>query len=141
MLPAPTTTPPPEAPPKAQPAAPATVAQSTPLINPPLVKPELLGSTVAPRPQTQPAVAPALRPLSIRPRSPSPDADVDVERGTPEPEGPVEEEARDEESQAIITQLERGLPRWEGLEDVGWNESIPEVRHPAPSASARCVLT
>jgi chromatin structure-remodeling complex subunit RSC1/2 len=63
----------------------------------------------------------------MRPRSPSPDVDVDGERGTPEPEVGAEEEARDEESQGIISQLEKGVPRWEGLEDIGWCETLSAV--------------
>jgi chromatin structure-remodeling complex subunit RSC1/2 len=83
---------------------------------------------IAPAQPVPPSVpTQTLRPVAIRPRSPTPDMDVDVERGTPEPEGGVEEEARDEDSQAIIAQLERGLPRWPGLEDVGWSDDIPEV--------------
>jgi hypothetical protein len=47
----------------------------------------------------------------------SPDMDVDV-GGTPEPD----DMARDGESDLVVQQLERGLPRWEGLAmgDFGW---------------------
>jgi hypothetical protein len=41
--------------------------------------------------------------------------DVDV-GGTPEPD----DMARDGESDLVVQQLERGLPRWEGLGDFGW---------------------
>jgi hypothetical protein len=50
----------------------------------------------------------------------SPDMDVDV-GGTPEPESMgVDDMARDGESDLVVQQLERGLPRWEGLGDFGW---------------------
>jgi chromatin structure-remodeling complex subunit RSC1/2 len=46
--------------------------------------------------------------------------DVDV-GGTPEPESMgADDMARDGESDLVVQQLERGLPRWEGLADVGW---------------------
>jgi len=50
----------------------------------------------------------------------SPDMDVDV-GGTPEPESiGVDDMARDGESDLVVQQLERGLPRWEGPGDAGW---------------------
>jgi hypothetical protein len=55
--------------------------------------------------------------------------EVDVERGTPEADQEDHaEEAREEDSHTIIGQLERGLPAWPGFEDVGWNESIGQVK-------------
>ncbi|KAI0307427.1 hypothetical protein B0F90DRAFT_1673495 [Multifurca ochricompacta] len=57
---------------------------------------------------------------SSPPRMSSPDMDVDV-GGTPEPEGiGVDDMARDGESDLVVQQLERGLPRWENLGDFGW---------------------
>ncbi|KAH9060710.1 hypothetical protein EDB87DRAFT_1613452 [Lactarius vividus] len=57
---------------------------------------------------------------SSPPRMSSPDMDVDV-GGTPEPESMgVDDMARDGESDLVVQQLERGLPRWEGLGDAGW---------------------
>jgi len=52
---------------------------------------------------------------SSPPRMSSPDMDVDV-GGTPEPD----DMARDGESDLVVQQLDRGLPRWEGLGDFGW---------------------
>lgn len=52
--------------------------------------------------------------------------DVDV-GGTPEPETVAMETALDGEGDAIVQQLERSLPRWEGFEDVGWSHNIPQV--------------
>ena len=46
--------------------------------------------------------------------------DVDV-GGTPEPENMgADDMARDGESDLVVQQLERGLPRWEGFGDFGW---------------------
>jgi len=57
---------------------------------------------------------------SSPPRLSSPDMDVDV-GGTPEPENMgADDMARDGESDLVVQQLERGLPRWEGLGDFGW---------------------
>jgi chromatin structure-remodeling complex subunit RSC1/2 len=54
----------------------------------------------------------------------SPDMDVDV-GGTPEPETMgADDMARDGESDLIVQQLERGLPRWEGFGDFGWLEEM-----------------
>jgi hypothetical protein len=50
----------------------------------------------------------------------SPDMDVEV-GGTPEPESVgADDMARDGESDLVVQQLERGLPRWEGFGDFGW---------------------
>lgn len=57
---------------------------------------------------------------SSPPRMSSPDMDVEV-GGTPEPENMgADDMARDGESDLVVQQLERGLPRWEGLGDFGW---------------------
>jgi hypothetical protein len=66
----------------------------------------------APVPTSAPTPGPFFRPVAPRPRSPSPEMDIDVRRGTLEPEvGVNEEEAREDETLAIISQLEKGLPR------------------------------
>ena len=50
----------------------------------------------------------------------SPDMDVEV-GGTPEPENMgADDMARDGESDLVVQQLERGLPRWEAFGDFGW---------------------
>lgn len=53
--------------------------------------------------------------------------DVDI-GGTPEPEGPSHDTTRDPESDEIVQQLEKGLPRWEGFADVGWMNEVDPVR-------------
>lgn len=54
--------------------------------------------------------------------------DVDV-GGTPEPENTPLESARDGESDEIVRQLEKGLPRWEGFAGVGWAQNLSPVSH------------
>ncbi|KAI0344044.1 hypothetical protein BDW22DRAFT_1412656 [Trametopsis cervina] len=58
-------------------------------------------------------------------RASSPDMDVDV-GGTPEPDAGPMEAALDGESDAIVQQLERSLPRWTGFEEVGWADVAEE---------------
>jgi chromatin structure-remodeling complex subunit RSC1/2 len=71
-------------------------------------------------PASQQASASNQQHPSSPPRMSSPDMDVDV-GGTPEPEGMgADDMARDGESDLVVQQLERGLPRWEGLGDFGW---------------------
>jgi chromatin structure-remodeling complex subunit RSC1/2 len=74
------------------------------------------------------ATPPPFRTVAPRPRSPSAEVDIDGERGTPDPDAAAEEDARDEDSHAIVSQLEKGVPRWQGLEDVGFNEDLTVVR-------------
>lgn len=157
VLPTPRDSPPPESPqkkhqptPPPAPPAPSSTSTSAPPAAPTSQPVPTTRSTTAtaagqsqPTPTTVTATtatpAPvastsALPPLAARPRSPSPE--LDVERSSPEPdhepetEGTGEEEAaRDEDSSAIIAQLERSLPGWQGLEDVGWNENIREDQY------------
>ncbi|RPD58486.1 hypothetical protein L227DRAFT_594371 [Lentinus tigrinus ALCF2SS1-6] len=60
-------------------------------------------------------------------RTATPDMDVDI-GGTPEPELTGHDAARDGESEEIVRQLEKGLPRWEGFSDVGWAQGITSDR-------------
>lgn len=73
----------------------------------------------------------AIQTLPTIPASPdrqgSPDMDVDV-GGTPEPENMVTHDtARDADSDEIVKQLEKGLPRWEGLGEEGWAQELTLV--------------
>jgi hypothetical protein len=73
-------------------------------------------------PQQTTASASSQQQPSSPPRMSSPDMDVDV-GGTPEPETlGADDMAHDGESDLIVQQLERGLPRWEGFGDFGWLE-------------------
>lgn len=77
-------------------------------------------------------------PTTTEPKSPlrliTPEPELDV-GGTPEPETSAQDMALDGESDAIVQQLEKGLPRWEGFAEVGWSNDIPEVR---PYLSFQC---
>jgi len=71
------------------------------------------------------------KPVPIRPRSAqrvtTPEMDVDVSGMSPEPDGPTEDVGeRDPESEKIVKQLEKGLPRWPGFGEEGWmTETTP----------------
>lgn len=54
--------------------------------------------------------------------------DVDVV-GTPEPEGVANQPVRDSDSDDIVRQLEKGLPRWEGFGEQGWMDEVSQVGH------------
>lgn len=122
-------------PPEGLPATSAQVTHGVPL---PTQQQPTAVSTAA-LPQTAGPSSPA-RVYTAVPKSPerqtSPEMDVDV-GGTPEPEIM----ALDGESDAIIHQLERSLPRWEGFADVGWTHDIPEVSLRRVTALLRRVPT
>ncbi|KAF9449324.1 hypothetical protein P691DRAFT_812703 [Macrolepiota fuliginosa MF-IS2] len=71
------------------------------------------------------------KPVPIRPKSvqrqPSPDIEVDImsaDDGT----GDDMVAERDPESEEIVKQLEKGLPRWPGFGEQGWMEEVPPDR-------------
>ena len=98
-------------------------SQSSTKTQPPTTVPASVQINVKPSnsSQTQEVVK-----VKSRERTATPDMDVDV-GGTPEPELSGQDAARDGESEEIVRQLERGLPRWEGFSDVGWAENITHV--------------
>jgi len=119
---------------------PGTPASATPA----LPAPAALPTTVPARtitPAYQHNVAPTAststshyRPVPIRPKSiqrlPSPDADVDVV--SPESDGQDDDGAafqaeRDPQSEEIVKQLEKGLPRWPGFGEEGWMKEVHPV--------------
>jgi chromatin structure-remodeling complex subunit RSC1/2 len=59
--------------------------------------------------------------------------EVDVGGMSPEPEGQGDEIGvgvgveRDPESEEIVRQLEKSLPRWKGFGDEGWMEEVNPV--------------
>ncbi|KZS91702.1 hypothetical protein SISNIDRAFT_413701 [Sistotremastrum niveocremeum HHB9708] len=130
LLPAPGNTPP-SSPSKKKGAAPAPPAQS-------LLPPAVYPSVLPPRPSSvetrnlapPPASLPLTNSVPVQPpstvptptRQPSPDIEGDGP-GSPEPTG--ERAARMEESDAIVRQLERGLPRWEGPGQGGFVTDLP----------------
>ncbi|KAI0825268.1 hypothetical protein BC628DRAFT_1419247 [Trametes gibbosa] len=103
---------------KPQTAPPAQKASSRP--------PALSPMKVDPTPQSPSQVVEAAGPKSPE-HAASPEIDVDI-GGTPEPEVVGHDGARDGESDEIVRQLEKGLPRWEGLADVGWAEDLDTDR-------------
>ena len=116
-------------------AAPTTAARSSSQSAPQTQKalsgtPAPAAMNVAPTPPRAPQPTEA----AAAPRSPeraaSPDVDVDV-GGSPEPELAAPGGARDSESDEIVQQLEKGLPRWEGFADAGWAEDLDAVSFPA----------
>jgi len=109
-----------------QPQAQSVVTPAVPpvALAPPVNSAPQQSLTLTGTPPSTPAVdppAPQQQPSSSSPpRMSSPDMDVDV-GGTPEPESMgADDMARDGESDLVVQQLERGLPRWEGLGDFGW---------------------
>lgn len=109
------------APPEKLPASSAQVRHGVPIPpqqQPPDVSAAATAQTAGP---STPAQVSAAAPKSPE-RQTSPEMDVDV-GGTPEPETT----AMDGESDAIVQQLERSLPRWEGFAGVGWSHGIPTV--------------
>lgn len=65
--------------------------------------------------------------------------DVDVQGMSPEPDGQADATAgpsagqdRDGDSEAIIRQLEKSLPSWEGFGDLGWMSEVTQVCVPVP---------
>lgn len=85
----------------------AAATPSSPAVDPP--------APATPQPKQMISTSAQQQQPSSPPRMSSPDMDVDV-GGTPEPD----DMARDGESDLVVQQLERGLPRWEGLGDFGW---------------------
>ncbi|KAF9221270.1 hypothetical protein BS17DRAFT_271837 [Gyrodon lividus] len=70
--------------------------------------------------------------LSTPLQASSPEIDVDINGMSPEPDGQIEDvamgsvagEERDGDSEAIICQLEKSLPRWEGFGNLGWMSEV-----------------
>ena len=63
--------------------------------------------------------------------------DVDVQGMSPEPDaqgdttaGPSAGQDKDGDNEAIIRQLEKSLPRWEGFGDLGWMSEVTQVCMP-----------
>lgn len=73
------------------------------------------------------------KPVPIRPKSaqrqPTPDMDVDVvsSDGQAGDDGAGSGVERDPESEEIIKQLEKGLPRWPGFGEGGWMDEVTPV--------------
>lgn len=92
--------------------------------------------TVTPVAQTTPAPAASTsnnytygKPIAIRPRSAQLSPDMEVDIMSPEPDGHGDNRGveRDEETEEIVRQLEKGLPRWPGFGEEGWRGDISQV--------------
>ncbi|KAI0757457.1 hypothetical protein C8Q80DRAFT_101939 [Daedaleopsis nitida] len=89
---------------------------------------------VDPVPPTKPASKTEAMKTQSPQRPASPDMEVDV-GGTPEPDAVPQGSVGDGENEEVVRQLEKGLPRWDGLADVGWAADI------APERMADIVVT
>lgn len=71
-----------------------------------------------------------VKPVPIRPKSvqrqPTPDIEVDI-MSPDDGNGDDMVAERDPESEEIVKQLEKGLPRWPGFGEEGWMEETPSV--------------
>ncbi|KAH8111512.1 hypothetical protein DFH11DRAFT_1613715 [Phellopilus nigrolimitatus] len=144
-LPTPRATPPPASLQKPTPRTPAQPVASSSKIQPQIVttnppapmklpKSTTTASVAAPAPAATPTLTPAHTPAAPQ------DMDVDVDvgggpsdneaegDGYGEPMALSENMARDAESDDIVRQLERGLPRWEGYGELGWMENADLAR-------------
>jgi chromatin structure-remodeling complex subunit RSC1/2 len=123
------------APPPAAPATAPAAAPAVPAPKPlPVVQPAT-SSLLTQKPQVGivvpgPSFSNTLAASTSSPhRGSSPDAEADGEAEDGEDNlNAREEEAKDGESETIIRQLEKGLPRWEGFGDQGWMEDVPNER-------------
>ncbi|RDB21230.1 Chromatin structure-remodeling complex subunit rsc1 [Hypsizygus marmoreus] len=108
--------------------APASAAPST------LAPPPVPSRTTTPATRSTPAPAASTstftygKPIAIRPKSAQLSPEMDVDIMSPEPDGHGEGTIeRDRESEEIVAQLEKGLPRWPGFGEEGWTqEASPE---------------
>lgn len=124
MLPQPRASPPPDSAQKVHYKPPKPGAALTP----PVPKPATTPAPV-PVPTPRPAASTSYKPPPVELRASSPDADADGEGEEYGDEVTVrEEEARDGESETIVRQLEKGLPRWDGFGPDGWMEDAPKAR-------------
>ena len=65
--------------------------------------------------------------VAIRPKAQL-SHDIDEETITPEPDIMGDGIERDEETEEIVRELEKGLPRWPGFGEEGWQDGLSQVR-------------
>uniref|UniRef100_A0A8H7Y6I3 Uncharacterized protein n=1 Tax=Psilocybe cubensis TaxID=181762 RepID=A0A8H7Y6I3_PSICU len=120
--------------------APSTPAPPTPA---PLPVAATAARTTTPASQTQPQPTASAstsnyaysKPVPIRPKSTqrqTPEIEVDVvspESDEAESDGAALQAERDPQSEEIVKQLEKGLPRWPGFGEEGWMTDTKPVRH------------
>ncbi|KAF8548751.1 hypothetical protein OG21DRAFT_1422510 [Imleria badia] len=138
VLPTPRHSPPPSSPQKVHGSLPSAPPQFDPSKSThPTAKPrataEASGS-MATTTHPPPKAAPRRGTPPIQPSSPDM-MDVDVQGMSPDPDGQADTTAgpsagqdRDGDSEAIIRQLEKSLPSWEGFGDLGWMSEVTQER-------------
>lgn len=105
---------------------PTAVPTPAPALTPRVVAPSTR-STPVPATSTNTAQPTYVKPVPIRPKSRlSPDMVVDImsEDGSHDVPAAM---PRDQESEEIVKQLEKGLPPWPGFGEEGWSEDINQV--------------
>ncbi|KIM39044.1 hypothetical protein M413DRAFT_447403 [Hebeloma cylindrosporum] len=111
---------------------PETTASTTPALPTPAVTAPVRTITPA-QPPTASTSTSHYRPVPIRPKStqriPSPDADVDVVSPESDDDGADFQAERDPQSEEIVKQLEKGLPRWPGFGEEGWMKEVHPERY------------
>ncbi|KAG6910616.1 hypothetical protein DXG01_009125 [Tephrocybe rancida] len=82
-----------------------------------------------PTPAASTSTSHHIKPVPIRPRSRlSPEMDVDILSDDGQNANVPVAIHRDQESEEIVEQLEKGLPRWPGLGEEGWSEDASQER-------------
>lgn len=139
LLPAPRHSPPPSSPQKVHGTLPSAPPQPVPSQSTHLpAKPSTSAEQTAPVPNTRPHApqrgtppghpsSPEMMDVDVQGMSPEPDPHADATAGAPAGED------RDGDSEAIVRQLEKTLPRWDGFGDLGWMSEASQVCPCRPS--------
>ncbi len=142
VLPTPRDSPPPEDPSKK--VAPVASSSSAKIdAHPEPTKPiPVATKTTPPKAAAKPAPVPVPPPATTSAQNGGNSSDVDMDvgdRSDGDGDGDGDGEnmtedmgltySRDPESDEIVRQLERGLPRWEGFGNKGWSENLSLVSH------------
>lgn len=111
--------------------APAPVAPTPPTVSARIIAPSQqnrvppTASTIL----TQPKQVPLQPKSAQQPSTPGIEVDV-VSPDSDYPDEDALQAERDPQSEEIVKQLEKGLPRWPGFGDEGWMDEINPVRDP-----------
>ncbi|KIK92078.1 hypothetical protein PAXRUDRAFT_830304 [Paxillus rubicundulus Ve08.2h10] len=134
VLPAPRHSPPPSSPQKVHGTLPAAPPQlkTTQSAGSPTKPGAADAKPAAATSSTSPQVPKPATRLSTPLQAPSPEIDIDINVMSPELDGHIEDvvmgsvagEEGNGDSEAIIRQLEKSLPRWEGFGNLGWMSHV-----------------
>ncbi|KAG6817288.1 hypothetical protein H0H87_010630 [Tephrocybe sp. NHM501043] len=117
--------------------APAPVSAPPPVQAPPRVVTPAVRRTPIPTASSSTSHA---KPVPIRPRSHlTPEMDVDIMSENGQGNEAPTAIYRDQESDEIVKQLEKGLPRWPGLGEEGWSEEVSQVSLCAMSFGSKLI--